>query len=134
MDENHMWLDEDSPVVPSGTNLLSKVRRAGVIGVAAGCLAVVALPLSVALSGTGQPQPKHHHDGGKTTILGNGSAEHEVIGALSATTDSGNFDFTYHLSSTQPTTSTTVPPTTAPSGTAFTMPAITSTTVTPASP
>lgn len=115
MDENQMWLDEESPVGTTGVNRLSNVRRAGVVAAAVACLAVVAVPLSVALSGTSHSPPtaqapKHHHNGGRATTLGNGPAEHQVLGALSATTDSGNFDFTYHLSSTPPTS--TAPTTT----------------------
>ena len=116
MDEKRMWLDEEPGSVSGGSGRPSRRRRAGVVAAAVLCLAVVAVPLSVALAGSSTPHPtaqasKHHH--GKATTLGKGEAEHEVLGALSATTDSGSFDFDYNLSATAPTsvpstTSTTV--------------------------
>jgi len=111
VDENRMWLDEDPQVGPKGAGRLSRGRRAGVIAAAVACVAVVAVPLTVAFTSSSHTlptaqAPKHHKTSGKATTLGNGPAEHQVLGALSATTDSGSFDFSYQLSSTPPTNPT----------------------------
>jgi hypothetical protein len=106
VDENQMWLDEGPQSDTKGAGHASRGRRLGVIAAAVACILVVAVPISVALSGSSRPTaqaPKHHHAGGKATTLGNGPAEHEVLGALSATTDSNTFDFDYNLSTTAPT-------------------------------
>ncbi len=111
VDENRMWLDEDPQVGPRSAGRLSRGRRAGVIAAAVACVAVVAVPLTVALTSSHHPlptaqAPKHHTTSGKATTSGNGPAEHQVLGALSATTDSGSFDFSYELSTTAPTNPT----------------------------
>jgi hypothetical protein len=111
VDENQMWLDEEPQARAKGAGRVSRGRRIGVIAAAVACVAVVVVPLSVALTGNSAVHPsaqapKHHHAGNKATTLGNGPAEHEVLGALSATTDSNNFDFDYSLSSTAPTSGT----------------------------
>lgn len=78
------------------------------------CLAVVAVPVSLALTGSSTVA----HRQAKGTVAGSNVyksspfAVASVLSALSATTDSGNFDFTYTLDSqaapsTAPTTTTT---------------------------
>ncbi len=111
VDENQLWLEEGPHPGAAGARRLSRGRRAGLVAAAVACVAVVAVPLSVALTSTGRPHPtaqppKQRHTGGKATTLGNGPAEHQVLGALSATTDAGNFDFAYQLSTTAPTAPT----------------------------
>jgi len=76
-------------------------RRAAVVVAAVTCLAVVGVPVGLALSsGPGTPgaQPKpQRSDVGNIVHLGNGPAEHQVLSALSATTASGNFNVAYDL-------------------------------------
>jgi hypothetical protein len=106
VDENQMWLDEGPQSGTQAAGRASRGRRVGVIAAAVACILVVAVPVSVALSGSSRPTaqaPKQHHAGGKATTPGKGPAEHEVLGALSATTDSNTFDFNYNLSTTAPT-------------------------------
>jgi hypothetical protein len=115
VDENRMWIEEEPGADTKGSRRLSGGRRIGVVAAAVVLVALVAVPLSVALTGSSGTRPpadalKHH--GAEASTPGHGPAEHEVLGALSATTDSGNFDFVYHLSSTPatavaPTTTTT---------------------------
>jgi len=127
MHDDQMFLDEgpeDSARTRSG---VSPWRRVGVVAAAVACLALVAVPVSVALTGSSAPTAAHHpKTTGKSKTLGSGPAEHQVLGALSATTDSGSFDFAYSLKTTPPTQ--TVPTTTSttvcrtiqmPSGSSF---------------
>ena len=106
MADNGVWLDEE----PEGkSKRVSAWRRVGVVGAAAAIVMVVAVP--VALVVTGSPsKPTADHQAGRHPVIGNGPAEHQVLSALSATTDSGNFRFTYTISSTP--ASVTVPTTT----------------------
>ncbi len=110
MAENGIWLDEE----PEGTVLRPPLwRRAGVIAAAAVVLIVVAVPVALVADGS-SPRLAATHNPAKHPQVGNGPAEHEVISALSATTDSGSFDFSYTISGTAAspsaptTTSTTV--------------------------
>jgi hypothetical protein len=106
MGETGLWLDEESSPPPKS---VPAWRRVGVVAVAAAVLVVVGVP--VALVATGSPsKPVANRQGGSRPVLGTGPAEHQVISALSATTDSGNFDFSYTLSSTG--ASSTAPTTT----------------------
>ncbi len=108
--EEGLWLDEE---VGDGRHSLSTRRRVGVLAAAVAVLIVAAVPIGLVVSGsTPQAAPTHH--GGHHPRLGNGPAEHQVLSALSATTDSGSFDFSYNIVSTPAgantptTTSTTV--------------------------
>jgi len=110
MAEDGIWLDEER----EGTVLRPPVwRRAGVIATAAVVLIVVAVPVALVADGS-SPRLAASHNSAKHPQVGNGPAEHEVLSALSATTDSGNFDFSYTISSAAAppsvptTTSTTV--------------------------
>jgi hypothetical protein len=117
MDDAQMWLDEGPDDHDPSTRRPPAWRRAGVVAAAVACLVVVGVPLGVAFTGASSPTAlthQHHAKGAKT--LGSGPAEHEVLGALSATTDAGNYDFTYTLKATPPTQSvpTTTPTTICP--------------------
>ena len=110
MAEDGLWLDEKTE---QGSGRPRPWRRAGIVGAAALILVVVAVP--VALVAGGSPsRPTSADTVARHPRLGNGQAEHEVLSALSATTDSGSFGFTYAISSTPAsistptTTSTTV--------------------------
>ncbi len=89
-------------------------RRGGVAVAAVVCLAVVAVPVSLALTASGSPPQASGRTAGLARLSG-GPAVSTVLNALSATTDSGNFQFTYSLTGTPatttppPTTTTTVP-------------------------
>lgn len=115
MADDRMWLDEGSDQAARTAGRGSVWRRTGVIAAAVACVAVVAVPVSVALTGSPtHPAALSHksHKADKSKTLGSGPAEHQVLNALSATTDAGNFDFTYNLNTTPATspTTTTVPP------------------------
>jgi hypothetical protein len=103
-----IWLDEDGPALGRGGRAR---RRTAVVAAVAVCLVVVAVPVSLAL--TGSSTPVRHQATPKVvkgTHLGTTAGGAKVLAALSATTDSRNFNFTYNLSeqtSTTPTTTTT---------------------------
>jgi len=112
--DDGLFLDEAPHPGSSGPVRGSGWRRAGTIAAVAALVALVAVPVGlVALGGnpaakTAQPHPP------KSGHLGHGPAEHQVLTALSATTDSGNFNVAYRLSATPgtppPTTTTTTCP------------------------
>lgn len=112
VDDERIWLDEDSPGTSQGHRRGSRRRSVGVVAAVAVCAALIAVPIAVAATGGGPTLAAQHHHAPpvKAKTLGNGPAEHEVLGALSATTDANTFDFSYQLSTTPPTTS--VPTTT----------------------
>jgi len=90
-DEGNLWIDEGA----GSSRKHSNRRRSGmVLGVAA-CVALIGVPVGL-LAASG-PRPalqaslRHH-----VTVSG-GLAKRSVLAALSATTDSGNFAFTYQL-------------------------------------
>ncbi len=96
--ENGLWLEEDSGGAPKTVPVW---RRVGVVAAAAVVLVVVAVP--VALVAAGSPtKPAAAHRPAPVPRLGNGPAEHQVLSALSATTDSGSFDFSYAITSAPP--------------------------------
>ncbi|HXQ60040.1 MAG TPA: hypothetical protein VN799_08065 [Acidimicrobiales bacterium] len=111
MNDDQMWLDEGPDTSPDTGARPSPWRRAGVVAAAVACLSLVAVPVGVALTGSNAAHPAaQKHPAAKAKVIGSGPAEHEVLGALSATTDSGSFDFAYTLKSTPATE--TVPTTT----------------------
>jgi hypothetical protein len=103
--EDGLWLDEESG---KGPRRGSSRRRVGVVAAAAAVLIVAAVPIALVVSGA-TPQAAPVHRLSNHPHLGNGPAEHEVLSALSATTDSGSFDFSYSIASTPP---SSTPPTT----------------------
>jgi hypothetical protein len=110
-DHPGIWLDEP---LESSEGPGRRRRRMAVTLALVVCLAVVAVPVSLALAGSGTKVP--HQTVGKITKSADGksspAAIASVLSALSATTDSGSFDFSYVLNS-QPGPSSS-PPTTTP--------------------
>lgn len=114
-DPDRLWLEEAGPH-DSGDRSRSSSRRGpsgrrgALVATSAACLLLIAVPVAlVVTAGSSKPvlPPVHHHDG--DAKLSSGPAVHQVLSALSATTDSGSFDFTYSLSETAATTATTDP-------------------------
>ncbi|HUO48502.1 MAG TPA: hypothetical protein VMU09_06685 [Acidimicrobiales bacterium] len=108
--EADLWIDEGPSKQPARPWLRDHVALAAAIVVGLG---LVVVPVALAATGAGSPHPSAQKPPGKPGPLGNGPAEHQVLSALSATTDSGSFDFTYSL--------TTTPPTSVPSTTTTTV-------------
>jgi hypothetical protein len=111
-DQDGLWLDEGKPRGhPKRT-----ARRAWVALGTAACLMVIGIPVGLLVtggSGSGSPHQTSHKSA--AVHLGNGPAKRSVLAALSATTDSGNFAFSYELSEAPGTaTTTTTTTTTAP--------------------
>lgn len=95
-----MWLDEPEGAGGDGGELhrrRASMRRAGVFAAAAVLVAAVAVPVALVVAG---PTGTKNHRAHAVTKAG---AEHAVLRALSATTDSGSFDLSYDLSETAPT-------------------------------
>jgi hypothetical protein len=93
-DEDGLWIDEGN----GSARTHVRRRRAGVMVGVAACVALIGVPVGLlAASGSGpapQPSALRH------VTLGDGVAKRSVLAALSATTDSGSFAFTYQLSET----------------------------------
>ena len=92
-DESDLWIDEGSR---ASRNHAARHRAGIVVGVAA-CVVLIGVPVGLlAASGpqsaTQRAAQQRHH----ATVTG-GVAKRSVLAALSATTDSGNFAFTYQL-------------------------------------
>ena len=95
-----LWLDE-----PAGTPIpeRSVARRVLSLVALAAVLALVAVPVGLALAGGSRPASHRvlpapsTSDASTPVSLGDGPAEHQVLSALSATTDSGSFDLSYTL-------------------------------------
>jgi hypothetical protein len=89
-DDGDLWIDEGTGSSGKHTNR----RRAGIVLGVAACVALIVPVGLLAASGpepAPQASPQHH-----VTVSG-GLAKRSVLAALSATTDSGNFAFTYQL-------------------------------------
>jgi hypothetical protein len=99
-----IWLEEEGPARSRAGTLR---RRTAVVAAVAVCLVVAAVPVSLALSGSSAPI---HHPAAdqivKGTHLGTAAGGSRVLAALSATTDAGNFNFTYNLTGQPPTSPT----------------------------
>jgi hypothetical protein len=85
-----LWLEEDPPT----RSVPSRRRSLGVAVAVAICLAVVAVPVGLIVSG-GSGRSLAAHKPGDPSHLGTGPAAHRLLGALNATTGSGNFDVSY---------------------------------------
>ncbi len=99
-----LWLDEGEVAAGGGRSgwRPSQIRRAGVAAAAVACLAVVGVPVGLALSsGGGQAALPPSHQHGHGDRLPQSPAEQQVLAALSTTTDAGNFQFTYLLGETR---------------------------------
>jgi hypothetical protein len=97
-----LWLDEEEPSAGGGSRI---TRRAVGVMAAVVCVAVVGVPVGLALTSTGSSTPS----GPK---LGTSKAKERVLSALSATISSGSFDISYSekaVTSPTSTTSTTAP-------------------------
>jgi hypothetical protein len=107
-DQDGLWLDEGNPGGPAKRT----ARRAWLAVGTAACLVVIGIPVGLLVtggSGSGSPHQSSHKSA--AVHLGDGPAKSSVLAALSATTDSGNFAFSYELSEAPGTATTT---TTAP--------------------
>jgi hypothetical protein len=107
-----VWLPEDDS---SPAKSRHSWRRAGAVAAAVACVAVVAVPVGLVVTSGGRSvsisdrHQKHNSHVNKAVHLGNGPAEHQVLQALSATTDSGNFNISYDLSETPGTSASESP-------------------------
>jgi hypothetical protein len=103
-DAEGLWLND-------GTSPPVHRRRSAHVGItlgAAACLLLIGVPVGIlvsAHSGPKLPPPPSHPE--QAVQLGHGVAERSVLAALSATTDSGNFSFTYDLSESSGTSTQT---------------------------
>ncbi len=90
-DEGGLWIDEGTGASRSPADR----RRVGMVFGIAACVALIGVPVGLLAASGPQPAPQaspQHH----VTVSG-GAAKRSVLAALSATTDSGNFAFTYQL-------------------------------------
>ncbi|MGH9301946.1 MAG: hypothetical protein ACRD0E_08685, partial [Acidimicrobiales bacterium] len=95
MKRRRSWLQDDPDHEAKG----APHRRSGTVPIAAAVLVVVALPVALVAAGGSSKSLADHH-GDRHPIVGSGPARDQVLSALSATTDSKNFDFSYSLFST----------------------------------
>lgn len=92
-DDGGLWIDEGSGSARARANR----RRIGVLVGIAACVALVGVPVGLlATSGPAPTSPSSAHH------VSDGVARHSVLAALSATTDSGSFAFSYQLGETPP--------------------------------
>jgi hypothetical protein len=99
-----LWLDEEEPSAGRGNRI---TRRAVGVMAAVVCVAIVGVPVGLALTSTGSSTPS-------ATKLGTSKAKNRVLSALSATISSGSFAISYSekaVTSPTSTTSTTSPTT-----------------------
>ncbi len=90
-DESDLWIDEGNKSPQNRANR----RRVGVVLGVAACVALVGVP--VGLLASSGPQPAPQRSAQRHVTVSGGVAKRSVLAALSATTDSGNFAFTYQL-------------------------------------
>ena len=101
-DEGDLWIDEGTGSPRSRTNR----RRTGIVLGVAACVALIGVPVGLLAASGPEPVPQasaHHH-----VTVSDGVAKRSVLAALSATTDSGNFAFTYQLNESPYQSSTSV--------------------------
>jgi hypothetical protein len=109
-DQDGLWLDEGT----TDGRPKKTARRAWLALGTAACLVVIGIPVGLLVTGGSGPGSPHHTPHKTAAVhLGDGPAKQSVLAALSATTDAGNFDFTYVLSEA-PGTKTTTTTTTSP--------------------
>jgi hypothetical protein len=90
-DEGDLWIDEGS----GSSRKYPNRRRAGIVLGVAACVALIGVPVGLLVASGPEPAPQAsppHH-----VTIGGGLAKRSVLHALSATTDSGTFAFTYQL-------------------------------------
>jgi hypothetical protein len=105
LEEHGLWIDG----TPAASSRRTTWRRAGILVAVAASLLLVGLPIGL-LATSGTPPvstPRDTHHGASALRLGNGPAERSVLSALSATTDSGSFEFSYTLGESPGTSTTT---------------------------
>ena len=114
--EGVLWIDEGNPSDsrPKGA------RHIWMTVGAAACVLLIGVPVGLLVTSGSNPATPHRSSHPNSTVqVSDGVAEHSVVAALSATTDSGSFAFSYDLSNIPgPTTSTptTTPPCMPPGG------------------
>ena len=91
-DESDLWIDEGSG---RSRNHAARHRAGIVVGVAA-CVALIGVPVGLLAASGPQPALQRSAQQNHVTVTGR-VAKRSVLAALSATTDSGNFAFTYQL-------------------------------------
>jgi hypothetical protein len=107
-DRTGLWIDEDGPARASRRGS----RRAWVtVGAAAGLL-IVGVPVGLLVgAGSGPAALPHAPRPPKVAVqVGHGVAKRSVLAALSATTDSGSFAFSYQLAQSPGSSTTTTRP------------------------
>jgi hypothetical protein len=104
-DSSGLWIDERE----GGSRRSSgRTRRAWVTVGAAACLLVVGVPVGLLVSSGSGPPTLHRASPAKVDVrLSDGAAKKSVLAALSATTDSGSFAFSYQLTQSPGTATTT---------------------------
>jgi hypothetical protein len=90
-DEGDLWIDEGTG---SSRKHLDRRRSGIMLGVAA-CVALIGVPVGL-LAASG-PEPAPQASPPQHVTVSGGLAKRSVLAAMSATTDSGNFAFTYQL-------------------------------------
>jgi hypothetical protein len=101
-DEGDLWIDEGTGSPQSRTNR----RRTGIVLGVAACMALIGVPVGL-LAASG-PEPVQQASAQRHVTVSEGLARRSVLAALSATTDSGNFAFTYQLNESPYQSSTAV--------------------------
>ena len=91
-DEGDLWIDEGSG---SSRNRRNR-RRAGIVLGVAACVALIGVPVGLLVASGPQTAPQRVAQQHHVTVSG-GLAKRSVLAALSATTDAGNFAFSYQL-------------------------------------
>jgi hypothetical protein len=91
-DDRDLWIDEGSRPSRNGANR----RRAGIVVGVAACVALIGVPIGLLVASGPQSAPQRAAQQHHVTVSG-GVAKRSVLAALSATTDSGNFAFSYQL-------------------------------------
>ncbi len=90
-DDGDLWIDEGT----GSSRRRTDRRRMGIVLGVAACVALIGVPVGLLAASGPQPAPQRsaqHH-----VTVSDGVAKRSVLAALSATTDSGNFAFTYQL-------------------------------------
>ncbi len=93
-DDGGLWIDEGT----GSPRVRTHPRRTGIVLGVAACVALIGIPVGLLATSGSEPAQRsalQHH----VTVSGS-LARRSVLAALSATTDSGNFAFTYQLSAT----------------------------------
>lgn len=101
----NLWLEDGPPNRSAGF----RRRRLGIAIAGVTCLFVIAVPVALIVSG-GSGQGSAPSRASHRARVGGGPATHQVLSALNATTDSGNFDVSYTFGAQgddPPTTTTT---------------------------